>query len=48
MLRTLCEPNADGDDRFVLEQNARQSFEIGIAFRFLQKDRERPSRSGGI
>ena len=43
MLRTLCEPNADGHGRFVLEQNPRERFKIRVALRFLQKDRNRPA-----
>ena len=32
-----------GHDRLVLEKNSRERFEIGVALRFLQKDRNRPA-----
>ena len=37
-----------GDDRFVIEQDARAGFEIGVALRFLQEDRATPAVLRGV
>ena len=48
MLRTLCDPNAEVTIDFVLEQNASEPFEIGVALRFLQEDRNDPAVLRGL